>query len=769
MTKWACLVAFCLLTSGAQAQAQTLAFPSPKSADPTQLARSVAELADKAIAAWHAPDRAVYFDTLFRLQMVAGRDAEALQSIAAWRGAAAGGDPIRTGSRNLQYQIVADARLRARRGHLPFDIAFRNAFRAIVRPLDDRTSALAMRLFNIASNGGLSLLVDQSALQQEVAVDLARQKTKNTISLADALSLLRAWQAADSYRAIAPLAQALVREDDARRYIVSENQRVTLPDGGIVCVQSMRPRNATRLPALLEFTIYADMPSTLSEDRRSASNGYVGITGFSRGKACSPGQPVPLEKDGADAAALIGWIAKQPWSDGRVGMIGGSYDGFTQWAALKHAPPALKAIMPAVTLAPGIDMPMEGSIHQTFSFYWPYYVASGHDLDGNAFEDSAHWRRIDHDWYLAGRPYRDLDVMAQRPNPIWNRWMDHPAYDSYWQAMIPYGDEFAKIAIPVLTTTGYYDGGEVGALYYFQQHTAHAPGAEHYLVIGPYNHLSGQRGTVDVRGDPQDSLWGYTFDPAAQLDMGVLRYQWFDHIFKGAPMPALLKDRVNYEVMGANRWGHAPSLAAMANQQMDFYLDPAKRDGVFTLAPHANRDQSFVEQKLDFADRSDADRNPVGGDIDDKALDTWNALEFVSAPLDSPREVSGLFGGALRFVTNKRDFDVAVQLYELTPQHHYFELSWYMTRASYARDRSHRQLLMPGKVETLNFQAGRLTSRQFQRGSRLVVLIALFRQPDAEINYGTGGDVAAESIKDAKVPLDIKWLAGSVIRLPVRD
>ena len=116
----------------------------------------------------------------------------------------------------------------------------------------------------------------------------------------------------------------------------------------------VRPRSvAGRLPALLNFTIYADPGTTLDEARRTASNGYAGVEGLTRGKGCSPDPPVPYEKDGVDAAAVIDWISRQPWSDGRVGMFGGSYEGFTQWAAAKHMPKALKALMPSVTAAPG--------------------------------------------------------------------------------------------------------------------------------------------------------------------------------------------------------------------------------------------------------------------------------------------------------------------------------------------------------------------------------------------------------------------------------
>ena len=58
----------------------------------------------------------------------------------------------------------------------------------------------------------------------------------------------------------------------------------------------------------------------------------------------------------------------------------------------------------------------------------------------------------------------------------------------------------------------------------------------------------------------------------ARIDLGELRYQWFDYLFKGAPKPALLKDKVNYEVMGANVWKHAPSLAAMGDRRLTLHL-----------------------------------------------------------------------------------------------------------------------------------------------------------------------------------------------------
>ncbi len=765
MGKWLAVIFLCLVIPAAAAE-RALPFAVPAGGNRTAQAQAMSQLASAVLAVYREPDRATNLDNLFRLEMVAERYSDAAQTIAALRALPDPLDPPQGRARDAQYEILARAEARMQRDGPFFADAFKTEFRAFVRPLDNRTAGLVMRLFNGEETGGLSLIIDQAALRRNLAQLLKQQAGMKIISPADALALIRAWQIEESYRTFMPLAPPLVTEDDNRRYVVEKNVQVRTPDGAIVCAQIVRPRTAKPLPALLEFTIYADAPTTLSEERRSASNGYIGITGFSRGKMCSPDIPVPLEHDGADAAALIDWIAKQPWSDGLVGMFGGSYDGFAQWATTKHLPHALKAIMPSVATAPGIDMPMEGNVDLSFNFYWPLYVASGQGLDGAAFEDTARWDRLFHDWYVGGRAYRDLSAIAHTPNPIWDRWISHPDYDAYWQAMIPHGPEFARIDIPVLATTGYYDGAQLGALYYFGRIL---PGTEHYLVIGPYTHITGQRGTVDVLGDELSGLPGYTLDRAAKIDMGALRYQWFDYVFGRGPKPAILQDRINYEVMGANTWRHAPSFAAMANRTLHFRLSAAKTGNAYLLTEEPSGAGATINLKVNLADRSDADRVVPGGNILDPALDTWLGLEFVSAPFNRPTEMSGLFSGTLRFAANKMDFDFAIQLYKLTPDHKYLQLSWYLARASYVADRSHRQLLVPNAPQQLTFRSGRLMSVTFEPGSRLVATLSAVRQPNTEINYGTGKEVSRETVADAGSDLEIEWSDRSVIEIPVRE
>lgn len=88
-------------------------------------------------------------------------------------------------------------------------------------------------------------------------------------------------------------------------------------------------------------------------------------------------------------------------------------------------------------------------------------------------------------------------------------------------------------------------------------------------------------------------------------------------------------------------------------------------------------------------------------------------------------------------------------------------------RASYVGDRSRRRLLVPGRRQSLDFESGFLTSRQFRTGSRLVITLGIVKRADMQINYGTGRDVSDETIADAKRSLNIKRLSSSFIEIPV--
>jgi predicted acyl esterase len=286
-------------------------------------------------------------------------------------------------------------------------------------------------------------------------------------------------------------------------------------------------------------------------------------------------------------------------------------------------------------------------------------------------------------------------------------------------------------------------------------------------LIGPYHHIGAQFGVIGVVGNVYDSLAGMQLDEVAKIDITEVRYQWFGYIFKHGPKPALLADKVNYQVTGANLWKHAPSLAAMSDQKMRLYFSAVRSGEAYRLGEQKPADDSFATLKVDLRDRSDVDRKPPGGGVVDTAVDTWTGLQFVSDPLPAPTEMSGLFSGRIDFVTNKRDFDFEIDLYEQTPKGEYVQLTSYWTRASYIADRTQRHLLTPGKRQQLDFEDIRLMSRQLQAGSRVVAVLSVIKEPGRQINYGTGKDVSDETIPEAGDPLQIQWYGDSYLDLPV--
>ena len=114
---------------------------------------------------------------------------------------------------------------------------------------------------------------------------------------------------------------------------------------------------------------------------------------------------------------------------------------------------------------------------------------------------------------------------------------------------------------------------------------------------------------------------------------------------------------------------------------------------------------------------------------------------------------------------NKRDLDVGLALYEMLPDGRLMQLTYYTERASYANDMSRRELLTLGKTAVIPFYQDYLFSRLVGRGSRLLLTVNVNKNPVAEINYGTGEDVAGESVKDAGTSLHVDWLTSSYITL----
>lgn len=544
-------------------------------------------------------------------------------------------------------------------------------------------------------------------------------------------------------------------------YNIQDSVLIKTSDGAFISAMVVRKKGITKpLPVILQVTIYV-RNRDINSLKESADNGYVGVMAYTRGKKFSPNEINPYENDGKDAYDVIDWISKQSWCNGKVGMYGGSYNGFTQWAATKKLHPALKTIVPYVANRPGMGLPMENNVFINPNYEWAFYVSNNKTLDTLVGNDRQRFRTMQNIWWNSGKAYNKLDSIDGTPNKYFQRWLQHPAYDKYWQDMVPYKNEFSNINIPTLSFDGYYNDSQISSLYYLRKHSHYNKNTDDYLIIGPYSHFGAQKG-----GDYL--LQGYNVDSIAIINTRKITYEWFDYILRNGNKPFILKDKINYEVMGANVWKHSSSLKNMSNSSLQLYFTKIKSGSFYKLSRQKPIKADYLSQEVNFEDRTTSTNNNYYPDpIIHTQLDTSSGYFFITEPFREIISVAGAFSGEIKANINKKDMDIGVVLYEVMPNGEYFELSYFIGRASYAKDNTTRTLLTPNKIETISFSNTRLVNRQLSKGSRLLVEINVNKNPFNQLNYGTGKNVSEETIEDAKEPLQIKWYNDSFIKIPI--
>ena len=206
----------------------------------------------------------------------------------------------------------------------------------------------------------------------------------------------------------------------------------------------------------------------------------------------------------------------------------------------------------------------------------------------------------------------------------------------------------------------------------------------------------------------------------------------------------------------------------MSNDSLTYYLGTRKSGVAYTLLTDIPKDDTPMHLKIDFADRSIQNNSdyfpwPIIKD----SINMQDGLVFMSDPFENETIINGSFSGELKIISNKKDFDFSVNLYELTPEGNYFHLSYYIGRASYCNDREQRELLIKNKEVTLSFYKTRIVSKELSKGSQLVVIINGNKNPYSQINYGTGKEVSSESLIDSTEPLELTISSKSNIVIPI--
>jgi len=562
---------------------------------------------------------------------------------------------------------------------------------------------------------------------------------------------------------VIPVCGKIIASENEKRYHIEPEVLITTKEGIELTATIVRKKSDSKpRPAAFQFTIYANEADHIKTAIHAAAHGYVGVVANSRGKRLSSNEIIPWEHDGEDATAVIDWISKQPWSDGQVAMYGGSYNGFTQWAAAKHMHPALKAIVPYAAASPITGLPIENNVFWTANYQWNFHVTNNKTTDNSVYANWEESNKLVESLFKSGRAFQDIDKIDGKPNPWFQKLLKHPSYDKFYQAMLPYQDDYANINIPVLSITGYFDGGQISAIDFLTRHYKYNKNAKHSLLIGPYGHHTAQ-------GIPRSHHSNYKLDEVAmEKDTEEIAFAWFNHVLYGKAKPELVKDRVNYQLMGSNTWQHTSSYQALNDQSKTYYLSTnANENGQYSLLNKQEPILNSVAQTVDMTDR-EVEHNALQWQVIQEKLNEPNGLIFSTEPMEQAQQLAGAITGQFSIAVNKKDVDIGYNFYELMTDGKVFHLNHYQSRASYANDMSQRHLLTPNQKTTLPIVNGRMTAKLIEKGSRLVMVLNVNKNANAQVNMGSGKDVSTETIADAGEPLTIKWFNDSKINIPLK-
>ena len=601
-----------------------------------------------------------------------------------------------------------------------------------------------------------------SRAQKSAYILFKQYQNKTSLNKDEAIQLIVSSQFYRVLTRVIPISQKVFYEENTKRYIIEPETLITTPEGVELAVTIVRKKGSKKkLPTAFQFTIYAEEAYHIKTAIHAAAHGYVGVVATSRGKRSSSNNIVPYVYAGKDATSVIDWISKQSWSDGTVVMYGGSYNGYTQWAAAKYMHPALKAMAPYAAASLITGLPYENNIVLTGNYPWAHHVTNNKTMDNSVYADWQKNQNLVNSLFKSGRAIKDIDQLDGKDNPFFQQWLQHPSFDEYYQSMVPYQKEYANINIPVLSVTGYFDGGQISAIDYLTRHYKYNKNADHTLLIGPYDHITAQH-------TPRSHYSNYQLDDVAlEKNTEEIVFEWFNHVLFNAPKPVLLKDKVNYQLMGSNTWQHRASFETMNSGAEVYYLNTkTNEDSQFELSKNQPTELDFVQQTVDMSDRS-TQHNVAPWPVIQKQFNEPNGLVYMTPKFKVDHALAGAITGHFSIAVNKKDVDIGYNFYEIDEDGNTFHLNNYRSRASYADDMSKRQLLTPNKKTIVPIVNARMTAKLIKKGSRLAIVLNVNKNVDAQVNMGSGKDVSSETIADAGEPLILKWFNDSEINIPL--
>ncbi len=522
---------------------------------------------------------------------------------------------------------------------------------------------------------------------------------------------------------------------------VQSNVGVPMRDGLELATDIYRRAGVERAPVILMRTPYKKEVNELRA-RFFARRGYICAVQDVRGRYSSPGVWEPFVHEAHDGYDTIEWLAAQPFSNGKVGMMGGSYLGFVQWAAAAERPPHLVTIIPNVSPTdPFYNVPYEYGVFTLWSLWWADVVES----DACSDVTGAGLRKISEKKFrklFGALPVVDLDeIVLGKRNRYWRNWIEHPSFDSYW-APSSFLDKLGDVNLPVFHQSGWFDGDGIGTKLNYLRMASHGH-ANQKLTLGPWGHTDTATRLIGERD----------FGENAIIDLQNDYLRWFDHWLKGVDNGVASEPLVNVFAMGANEWLHGQTYPLEETRFEKLYLASAGRLSFDAPSAESGRDCYTYDPgdptpDLQFYQESEEDEKRVRTAEERKkeakeqharlAAERFDILVYETEPLTDALTFAGPVSAVLYASSSARDTDWFMTLSEVDGVGQIFQLVQGRLRARFRKSLAHPELLVPGEIYEYRIDLWQ-TGICVPAGAKLRVEVASAAFPLFSRNLNTGG------------------------------
>jgi uncharacterized protein len=528
--------------------------------------------------------------------------------------------------------------------------------------------------------------------------------------------------------------------------IIEHDVPAKMRDGVTLRADIYRPKAVGKFPVLLERTPY-DKTAGRAFATEGASRGYVVILQDTRGRYKSDGEWYPFKNESTDGYDTVEWAAALPYSDGKVGMFGGSYVGATQFLAAIAHPPHLAGIAPYVTASNYHDgwTYQGGAFEQWFDESWTTGLAQ------NTLQRwvDAHSNALDLKGTLPLTEYPMFNLPDPKTlAPYFQDWLAHPNYDDYWK-QISIEEHYSQVEVPVFNIGAWYDiflGGTLRNFELLKTKAGTAAAREgQRLLIG----LGGHSG-----GWEREKIGDADFGKNAPYDGDDVTLAWYDHLLKGVNNAFAGSKPVRIFVMGINQWRDEDDWPLARAKRTKYFLHSAGKansssgDGTLdTESPGGEPKDAYVYNAANPAPTvggplcCDALRLKPGP-YDQKAVEVRkDVLVYSTAPFEKDTEVTGPVTLDLYVSTSAVDTDFTGKLVDVWPNGYAQNLTEGILRLRYRNSQEKPELAKPGEIYRVTVDLW-ATSNVFLAGHRLRLEISSSNFPRFDRNLNTGREQA---------------------------